>query len=178
DNQTHLFDLDGTIYLGGELLPGAERTIATLTGTGAAVRYVTNNPTRLPADYAAKLTGLGIPTHPDEVITSVTATTMWLRENHPEAAVYPIGEPPLLEALREAGVRLSSEPAEIDFVLASFDRTFTTKSSRSLSMRCGSTSGRPSSPPTPTSSAPTRGAAANPMRPRSSRRSRPPRGCA
>src|SRR5690625_1748129 len=50
---------------------------------------------------------------------------MWLRENHPEAAVYPIGEPPLQEALREAGVRLSSEPAEIDFVLASFDRTFT-----------------------------------------------------
>ena len=89
------------------------------------MRYVTNNPTRLAQDYAAKLTALGVPTHPDEVITSVTATTMWLRENHPTAAVYPIGEPPLIEALRQGGVRLSSDPAEIDLVLASFDRTFT-----------------------------------------------------
>src|SRR5699024_10335521 len=123
--QTYLFDLDGTIYLGEELLPGAARTIAALKDTGADVRYVTNNPTRLATDYAAKLTGLGVPTHPDEVITSVTATTMWLRENHPEAAVYPIGEPPLLKALREGGVQLSSDPAEIDLVLVSFDRTFT-----------------------------------------------------
>jgi len=123
--QTYLFDLDGTIYLGEELLPGAARTIAALKDTGADVRYVTNNPTRLATDYAAKLTGLGVPTDPDEVITSVTATTMWLRENHPEAAVYPIGEPPLLKALREGGVQLSSDPAEIDLVLVSFDRTFT-----------------------------------------------------
>jgi len=123
--QTYLFDLDGTIYLGDQLLPGAARTIAALKDAGAAVRYVTNNPTRLAQDYAAKLTALGVPTQPDEVITSVTATTMWLRENHPTAAVYPIGEPPLIEALRQGGVRLSSDPAEIDLVLASFDRTFT-----------------------------------------------------
>lgn len=123
--QTYLFDLDGTIYLGDELLPGAAHTISALKAGGAAVRYVTNNPTRLAADYASKLADFGIPTAADEVITSVTATTMWLRRNHPEASVYPIGEPPLIEALSEAGMKLSSDPAEIDIVLASFDRTFT-----------------------------------------------------
>lgn len=123
--QTYLFDLDGTIYLGDELLPGASQTISRLKETGAAIRYVTNNPTRLASDYARKLTSLGITTAAEEVITSVTATTRWLKSNAPSARVFAIGEAPLIQALSDAGIRLSDDPAEIDIVLASFDRTFT-----------------------------------------------------
>ena len=48
----------------------------------------------------------------------------WLRSHHPDAVVFPIAEEPLIRALREAGVRLSEDPAEIDIVVASYDRTF------------------------------------------------------
>ena len=52
------------------------------------------------------------------------STTMWLRANRSDAVVYPIGEEPLLRALEEAGIQISDDPARIDIVLASYDRTF------------------------------------------------------
>jgi ribonucleotide monophosphatase NagD (HAD superfamily) len=57
----YVFDLDGTIYLGDELLPGARRLVETVRAHGAAVRFVSNNPTRDPEQYAAKLERLGVP---------------------------------------------------------------------------------------------------------------------
>ena len=42
----YLFDLDGTIYLGDQLLPGARRLIEALRERGLPVRFLSNNPTR------------------------------------------------------------------------------------------------------------------------------------
>lgn len=58
----YVFDLDGTIYLGSELLPGAERTVQALRDMDRKVVFVSNNPTRDPEEYARKLTDLGLPT--------------------------------------------------------------------------------------------------------------------
>ncbi|HET8627715.1 MAG TPA: HAD-IIA family hydrolase [Thermomicrobiales bacterium] len=121
----YLFDLDGTVYLGDAPLPGAARLVAALRERGRRVLFLSNNPTRDPAQYAAKLTALGIPTAPVEVVNTVVTTTRWLARHHPGATVYPIGEEPLVRALRAAGLRVSEDPAEIDFVVASYDRTFT-----------------------------------------------------
>lgn len=121
----YVFDMDGTIYLGDHLLPGARRTVETLRDEGIPVRFLSNNPTRDPAQYARKLGRLGLPTPVEEIANTVVATTRWLRRAHPGAVVYPIGEEPLVRALREAGIALSDDPARIDIVLASYDRTFT-----------------------------------------------------
>jgi len=121
----YLFDLDGTVYLGEEALPGAVETIRALRDTGAVVRYVSNNPTRTPEAYAAKLTRLGLPTRPEEVVTTIATTVWWLRTHHPGATLFPIAEAPLCEALAAAGFALSDDPAAIDVVIASYDRTFT-----------------------------------------------------
>src|SRR4029077_11253406 len=51
----YVFDLDGTLYLGESLIPGAARTVAWLREAGARIVFLTNNPTRLLADYAEKL---------------------------------------------------------------------------------------------------------------------------
>ncbi|MBN1810203.1 MAG: HAD-IIA family hydrolase [Anaerolineae bacterium] len=120
----YVFDLDGTVYLGDALLPGARRTIETLREMGARVVFLSNKPLETRADYAAKLTRLGIPTSPDEVINSSWVMARWLEREAPGAAIFVIGERPLLDELREAGFRLTEEPGEIDFVVASFDRTF------------------------------------------------------
>ena len=42
----------------------------------------------------------------------------------PDAAVFPIGEQPLFDALQVAGVRICDDPARIDLVISSYDRTF------------------------------------------------------
>lgn len=120
----YIFDLDGTIYLGEQLLPGAARLIAELRRREIPVRFLSNNPTKDPAQYATMLTGLGVPTEVADVANTVVTTVRWLMANHPEAVVFAIAEEPLQRALREAGFRLSDDPALIDVVIASYDRTF------------------------------------------------------
>lgn len=120
----YVFDLDGTIYLGDELLPGARRLIAHLRELGKRVVFLSNNPTKDPAMHAEKLTRLGLPTSENEIVNTVVTMTGWLLRNHPEATVFPISEEPLIRALKEAGIRISEDPEEIDIVIASYDRTF------------------------------------------------------
>jgi len=120
----YVFDLDGTIYLGEELLPGARRLIEELRSRGAVVRFLSNNPTRTPESYAEKLTRLGLPTPVGDIANTVVTTTRWLAANAPDAVVFPIAEAPVVDALRAAGIEISEDPARIDIVLASYDRTF------------------------------------------------------
>ena len=120
----YVFDLDGTIYLGSDLLPGAARLVRALRDMGRKVVFVSNNPTRDPDEYAKKLSDLGVPTPPSEVINTVVTTTDWLAVNAPEATVFPVSEEPLKRALRGRGIRISEDPAEIDIVIASYDRHF------------------------------------------------------
>ena len=60
--QAYVFDLDGTIYLGDHLLPGAARLIEELRRRELPVRFLSNNPTKDPQQYVEKLTKLGLPT--------------------------------------------------------------------------------------------------------------------
>ena len=120
----YVFDLDGTIYLGSELLPGASRLVQALRDMERKVVFVSNNPTRDPKDYSTKLSGLGIPTSASDVINTVVTTAEWLVANAPGATVFPISEEPLMRALGEHGIRMSEDPAEIDIVIASYDRQF------------------------------------------------------
>ena len=120
----YIFDLDGTIYLGDELLPGAKRLILKLRDLGKKVVFLSNNPTKDPEMYAKKLTNLGIETPASEIINTVVSMTRWLSQNHPDATVFPISEEPLKRALKEASIRISERAEEIDIVVASYDRTF------------------------------------------------------
>lgn len=119
-----VLDLDGTVYLGEGTLPGASETIAALRAAGKKVIFCSNNPTKDPDEYAAKLNRLGVPADPAEVFTSLTATTRWVTTQMPGAAVFPIGERPLHDALTAAGVELCDDPERIDLVISSYDRTF------------------------------------------------------
>jgi HAD superfamily hydrolase (TIGR01450 family) len=120
----YVFDLDGTVYLGDELLPGAGRLLHRLRELERRVVFVSNNPTRDPEEYAAKLRRLGVEASASEILNTVVTMTRWLARNHPEATVFPIAEAPLCRALERAGIRISDHPAEIDLVVASYDRGF------------------------------------------------------
>lgn len=123
----YIFDLDGTIYLGKSLLPGAYRLIMKLREIGKRVVFLSNNPTRDVSMYVEKLESLGLPTPQEEIVTTVFTTTQWLLQNAPDAVVFPISEEPLKRALRDAGIKMSENPEEIDIVIASYDRTLVYK---------------------------------------------------
>lgn len=118
----YLFDLDGTIYLGEELIPGADRTVATLRERGARVLFLSNKPIARRETYAAKLTRLGIPAEPEDVVNSPLASARYLATEHAGRRVLVLGEPPLIEELTEAGVTLAEGPDDADIVLVSWDR--------------------------------------------------------
>lgn len=120
----YLFDLDGTIYLGDTLLPGAAETIMALRKAGRRTIFLSNNPTKTRSQYMAKLTHLGIPTPVDDIINSSFVMVQWLLHEMPEARLFVVGEEPLKQELRAAGFQFSETAGEIDIVVASFDRTF------------------------------------------------------
>ena len=120
----YVFDLDGTVYLGRALLPGAGEVIAAIRKRGCRTVFLSNNPTRDPQMYADKLGGLGVPTPVADIVNPVVTVPRWLQAHHPGAGVFVIAEEPLTQALATAGIRLTDRPEEIDVVVASFDRTF------------------------------------------------------
>ena len=121
-----VLDLDGTVYLGDRLLPGARRTVEAIRADGRSILYMTNKPLDPSATYAEKLTHLGLPTAPEEVISSLDALVGYLIATHPGARVLCVSEPLVAETLTEAGLtvvgRDEAESAEV--VVVSFDRTF------------------------------------------------------
>jgi len=120
----YIFDLDGTIYLGDALLPTVAETITRLRLQGCRTVFLSNNPTQTRESYAGKLTRLGLPTPAEDVINSSWVMVDFLRRRLPGARLFVVGEKPLERELQAAGFGLTDEAAEIDVVIASFDRTF------------------------------------------------------
>src|SRR5881397_3634822 len=118
-----LFDLDGTVYRGESLIPGAAAAIAALRAAGRRVAFLSNKPIRTRADYARKLTGLGIPTREDDVVNSSLVLARHLARLDPGAPVFVIGEPPLIAELRAHGFEVRGDP-RVRWVVIAFDRTF------------------------------------------------------
>lgn len=124
-----IFDLDGTVYLGERLIPGADHTVAALRAGGRRVVFLSNKPLESREAYAARLTRLGIPASSDDVIHSSTVLARELAARHPGARLLVLGEAPLVEELRRAGLVVVEDAAaagwRVDFVVVAFDRTLT-----------------------------------------------------
>jgi phosphoglycolate/pyridoxal phosphate phosphatase family enzyme len=118
-----LFDLDGTVYRGADLIPGADATIAALRAAGRRVVFLSNKPLETRADYARKLTRLGIPTPADEVLNSSLVLARHLSVLDPGAPVFVIGEPPLIAELTAHGFEVRPDHC-VRWVVIAFDRTF------------------------------------------------------
>lgn len=129
-----IFDLDGTIYLGEEALPGAVDTCLELRRRGIRLLFVSNKPLQGREVYSEKLTRLGIPATAEEVITSTHVLGMYLKRTAPALNYYVIGEENTRNELRGHGLtvlddRLEQDsyevidPQGIDAVIVAFDRT-------------------------------------------------------
>lgn len=102
------FDLDGTVYLGDEVVPGAPETLEAVRGLGIEVCFLTNNAVRPPEAVAEKLSRLGVKAAPNEVLTSAHAVVRLLGGERAlrGKGVLVVGGRGLKEALEQAGAKL------------------------------------------------------------------------
>jgi|ERR1022692_1623649 NagD protein len=120
----YVLDLDGTVYLGDELLPGAADTLARIRRAGSRVIFLTNNPLRSAASYAEHLRSLGAAAAEPEVLTPLRVLTSYLNRSYPGATVLTVAEPLVDQTLRAAGICVTTEPSAASVVVVSFDRGF------------------------------------------------------
>ena len=120
----YVVDLDGTVYLGDEPLPGAVGTLARIRDAGSRLIFLTNNPLRSAASYAERLRSFGVQADEREVVTPLAVLTGYLNEHHRGAAVLTVAEPLVDQTLAAAGIAVTTEPSAAGVVVVSFDRTF------------------------------------------------------
>ncbi|HMG90685.1 MAG TPA: HAD-IIA family hydrolase [Chryseolinea sp.] len=118
-----LIDMDGVIYGGDFLIPGADTFIARLLKEKIPFTFMTNNSQRTPLDAVRKLKRLGIEVTENHIYTSAMATSKFLASQVPKGTAYVLGEGGLLNSLHDNGLSLGeSEP---DFVVLGEGRNFT-----------------------------------------------------
>jgi len=118
-----LFDMDGTVYLGDRLLPGARDLLAYLEASSLPFYFITNNSSRSRGDYAAKLRRLGLPYGEEHIFTSGEATALYLQKQKPGARLFVVGTPSLEKEFASFGFELVSEAP--DYAVLGFDTTLT-----------------------------------------------------
>ncbi len=136
-----LFDLDGTVYHGTRVIPGAPETVRAAREHGTPVRFVTNNASKAPDEVVAHLTGLGMPAGTDEVHTSAQAGVQLLKERlDPGAEVLVVGTESLAAEVGGAGlapVRENGEGVRAVVQGHSPDNTWAALAEACLAIRAG-----------------------------------------
>jgi 4-nitrophenyl phosphatase len=125
DLRGFIFDMDGVIYRGNSVLPGAAEFVANLRRAKIPFLFATNNSTTPPRLVAERLGKMGIPATADEVMSSSEATAAALKAQHPGALIYVVGETGIREALANAGFTLTEAWREADAVVVGMDRQAT-----------------------------------------------------
>ncbi len=125
-----LFDLDGTVYLGDQLLPGAEDLITYLELTGKPFYFLTNNSSRSRVDYSTKLAKYGLDIPVEKIFSSGMATAIYLKKEKPGARLYLVGTPSLEKEFKVQGFQLVDD--DPDYIVLGFDTTLTYQKIRKL----------------------------------------------
>ncbi|MFT3880196.1 MAG: TIGR01457 family HAD-type hydrolase [Gemmatales bacterium] len=118
----YLIDMDGVLYRGSEIIPGAEEFIRQLRQRSIPFRFLTNNSQRTRLDVVAKLARMGIEVEEEHVFTCAMATARFLAQQKPGGTAFVIGEGGLLTALHQNGYAVVDH--DPDYVVVGEGRTF------------------------------------------------------
>ncbi len=121
-----LIDLDGVVWIGREPVPGSAEALAALLAAGKELCFVTNNPTRRPAEYAERLQGLGVEVGPERIVTAGIVTARLAGAAADGGGAFVIGAAALKEMVAEAGATVleGEAGAEAGVVVVSGHRGF------------------------------------------------------
>ena len=117
----YLIDMDGVIYRGSRLIPGADRFIRLLRENQVPYLFLTNNSQRTRRDVAMKLQRMGIEADQDDIFTCAMATARFLAQQDPGRTAFVIGEGGLLNSLHSNGLAVVDH--DPDYVVVGEGRT-------------------------------------------------------
>lgn len=113
--KSYVLDMDGVIYRGNQLIPGAREFIERLQQGGHPFLFMTNNSQRTPLDFQRKLERMGLNVTEEHYFTSALATAAFLHSQKPHGTAFVIGEAGLTHALYQVGYSLTD--VEPDYVV-------------------------------------------------------------
>ncbi len=120
-------DMDGVIYRGKELIPGANDFVAHLRAHDIPFVFLTNNSEQSPLDLARKLDGMGIHGLTEaNFITAAIATAQFLHAQRPHSTAYVLGGAGLAAALYNVGYSITESRPEYVVVGKTANFSFTT----------------------------------------------------
>ena len=117
-----LFDLDGVVYRGDDVIEGAAELFAYLRETDRVVGAITNNALKTREECSQKLAGMGIELPVDRVFTSGWAAAQYVAERKPNPEVFIAGGDALHREMTAVGAVESASP---EFVVAGIDLSLT-----------------------------------------------------
>lgn len=116
-------DMDGVIYHGNRIIPGAVALLDWLNRNNKKYLFLTNSSQRSPRELSQKLARLGVTVAEEHFYTSAMATAGFLKSQCPEGSAYVIGDPALANALYDAGFTMNdSDP---DYVVVGETTAYT-----------------------------------------------------
>lgn len=118
----YIFDLDGTVYLGNEIIPGANDTINFLIEQKKNVVFISNKTIYNVGDYAKILNKFGIKIAAEQIINATLVIADFLKSNFPKAKFYAIGEKKFIESLEKIGLVYTENVDKIEIVIITLDR--------------------------------------------------------
>ncbi|MBO5998589.1 MAG: HAD-IIA family hydrolase [Lachnospiraceae bacterium] len=115
--------MDGTVYLGETWIDGAMDFLWRIHDAGKEYVFLTNNSSRSPMDYVAKLDRMGLKTDRSSIISSSDAAIWYLKQHYPSKKVYLMGNETLCREFLSEGIELSD--TDPDLVVVGFDTSLT-----------------------------------------------------
>lgn len=122
EKKGYICDMDGVLYHGNHLLPGAADFINWLQSEEKQFLFLTNNSGSTPRELRQKLSRMGLEVEESHFYTSALATAEFLKKQAPGCSVYAIGEAGLLNALYDAGITMND--VNPDYVVMGEGRSY------------------------------------------------------
>jgi 4-nitrophenyl phosphatase len=116
-------DMDGVLYRGDHVVPGALETLAALRSQGSKVAFLTNNASMHREELVAKMVRLGLPCRIDQMWGSSYITARYLVKTAPDAQVFLVGTQGMAREMQEAGLTVVPTHAGATHVVAGLDRS-------------------------------------------------------
>lgn len=120
-----LADLDGTLYRGRTLIPGAKELYLDFVGIGIKWLFLSNNAARVAPEIARRIRELGLGVSDHQVVNSASALFHVISRYHLGVRILVVGQPGLARGIEEAGAAIVEDPFQTDIVVAALDTGIT-----------------------------------------------------
>ena len=109
EKKLFLFDIDGVIKLGNELIDGSLELCEYINSIGGKSVFITNNSTKSAIDYVKLFENFGFKVDESNFITALTVSKIFLKENYANDLIYAWGTQSFIKELKDSGLKITTD---------------------------------------------------------------------